>query len=69
MFISCRKMSNLIRFEQQNYEKIKKGLLKRKELFVDETFPANDSTLTLELRGEELTWKRPSVGRNYKKIF
>ena len=49
------------KFKAQNYEKIKNKCLAEKILFVDTTFPANDSSLLKNKLMNGIVWKRPHV--------
>jgi hypothetical protein len=49
------------KFKIQNYERIKSKCLENNELFVDTTFPANDTSLFKNKIMNGIVWKRPHV--------
>ena len=50
-----------LKFKKQKYDKLKSDLLSKKKLFVDEQFPANDSSLFKTKTKNGIVWKRPHV--------
>lgn len=54
-------MKELRRFSGQNYERLRKNCLKKKQLFVDTVFPPTNQSLFLEQgRSSDIVWKRPA---------
>ena len=52
---------SLVRFKNQNYEKIRSNCLSKTELFTDSEFPANYTSLFRSKRLNGIEWKRPHV--------
>lgn len=48
-------------FKHQNFDKIKKDLLKRGELFTDPEFSPTQKSLFHSCVDPEIVWKRPTV--------
>uniref|UniRef100_A0A8B9ZSE5 Calpain catalytic domain-containing protein n=1 Tax=Anas zonorhyncha TaxID=75864 RepID=A0A8B9ZSE5_9AVES len=48
-------------YENQRYTSLKKECLRRKQLFEDPLFPANDDSLFYKSRIQGIQWKRPKV--------
>lgn len=51
----------IVKFKDQNYDKIKSKCLSNGELFTDHLFPAGDSILFKSKRLGTVEWKRPNV--------
>jgi len=48
-------------YENQRYAALKKECLRKKQLFEDPLFPANDDSLFYKSRIQGIQWKRPKV--------
>lgn len=48
-------------YENQRYASLKKECQRRKQLFEDSLFPANDDSLFYKSRIQGIQWKRPKV--------
>ena len=48
-------------YENQRYASLKKQCQRRKQLFEDPLFPANDDSLFYKSRIQGIQWKRPKV--------
>ncbi|GAB0180970.1 calpain-5 [Grus japonensis] len=48
-------------YENQRYASLKKECQRRKQLFEDPLFPANDDSLFYKSRIQGIQWKRPKV--------
>jgi calpain-5 len=48
-----------VKFSSQKYDKLKASCLSKNNLFVDELFPANDTSLFRKKRINGVKWKRP----------
>ena len=51
----------VVAHRSQRYSVIKKELLKRGEIFVDNEFPANSKSLFFSRVCNDVEWKRPKV--------
>lgn len=56
-----RMFSSVKPYENQRYASLKKECQRRKQLFEDPLFPANDDSLFYKSRIQGIQWKRPKV--------
>lgn len=56
-----RMFSSVKPYENQRYASLKKDCQRRKQLFEDPLFPANDDSLFYKSRIQGIQWKRPKV--------
>jgi hypothetical protein len=52
---------SIVKFKNQNYEKIRSNCLRKVELYTDPEFPANHTSLFKSKRLNGIEWKRPHV--------
>jgi hypothetical protein len=58
---------SLVKFKNQNYEKIRSNCLSKVELYTDPEFTANHTSLFKSKRLNGIEWKRPHV--SLKRFF
>ncbi|KAF4802379.1 calpain-5-like protein [Turdus rufiventris] len=56
-------------YENQRYASLKKECQRRKQLFEDPLFPANDDSLFYKSRIQGIQWKRPKEICNDPRLF
>uniref|UniRef100_A0A914CZX1 Calpain catalytic domain-containing protein n=1 Tax=Acrobeloides nanus TaxID=290746 RepID=A0A914CZX1_9BILA len=66
----CHRDKHIRSLQAQNYRQLRKECLKKKQLFVDVTFPPTNSSLFLDQdRTSEIVWKRPEEIIKDPKLF